>query len=105
MLAVLPEAGEAVCRGLRFRPEQRVVSFLSDKPLSLVRSWIGDTVTLVHMLPLTFNAFCDGPILLSPPNREAAELFGHIGTVTELDSCAQPRLLVLLPRFTVCLAN
>lgn len=85
MLAVLPGAGEEVCRSLRFRPEQKVINFLTDKTLPQVRSWIGETAALVHMVPLTFNAFCDGPIVLSPPNPEAAEIFGHIGQIIPLE--------------------
>lgn len=85
MLAVLPGAGEEVCRSLRFRPEQKVINFMSDKALPQIRAWIGETAALSHMVPLTFNAFCDGPIVLSPPNPEAAEIFGHIGTVIQLE--------------------
>lgn len=85
MLAVLPGAGEEVCRSLRFRPEQKVVNFMSDKALPQIRAWIGETAVLVHMVPLTFNAFCDGPIVLSPPQPEAAEIFGHIGRVLQLE--------------------
>ena len=85
MLAVLPGAGEEVCRSLRFRPEQKVLNFLSDKALPQVREWIGETAVLCHMVPLTFNAFSDGPIVLSPPNAEAAEIFGHIGQVIQLE--------------------
>lgn len=85
MLAVLPGAGEEVCRSLRFRPEQKVINFMSDKALPQIRAWIGETAALVHMVPLTFNAFTDGPIVLSPPNSEAAEIFGHIGKVIQLE--------------------
>ena len=85
MLAVLPGAGEEVCRSLRFRPDHKVINFMSDKTLPQIREWIGDTAVLCHMVPLTFNAFCDGPIVLSPPNGEAAEIFGHIGKVVQLE--------------------
>lgn len=85
MLAVLPKAGEEVCRSLRFRPDHKVINFMSDKTLPQVREWIGETAALVHMVPLTFNAFTDGPIVLSPPNGEAAEIFGHIGKVLQLE--------------------
>ena len=84
-LAVLPGAGEEVCRSLRFRPDHKVINFMSDKTLPQIREWIGDTAVLCHMGPLTFNAFCDGPIVLSPPNGEAAEIFGHIGKVVQLE--------------------
>lgn len=85
MLAVLPAAGEEVCRSLCFRPDHKVINFMSDKTLPQVRAWIGETAVLAHMVPLTFNAFADGPIVLSPPNSEAAEIFGHIGQVLQLE--------------------
>lgn len=79
VLSVLPQAAAEVCRSLRFRPAHKVVSLLPDKPLTLLRAWIGPTAVLTHMIPLTFNAFCDGPIILCPPQEEAAALFGRIG--------------------------
>lgn len=85
MLAVLPGAGEEVCRSLRFRPDHKVINLMSDKALPQIRAWIGETAVLAHMVPLTFNAFCDGPIVLSPPNPEAAEIFGHIGQMIQLE--------------------
>lgn len=85
MLAVLPGAGEEVCRSLRFRRSQKVINFMSDKALPQIREWIGETAALSHMVPLTFNAFTDGPIVLSPPNQEAAEIFGHIGTIIPVE--------------------
>lgn len=85
MLAVLPGAGEEVCRSLRFRREQKIINFMSDKALPQIREWIGETAALSHMVPLTFNAFSDGPIVLSPPNQEAAEIFGHIGRIIPLE--------------------
>ncbi|MBR3164717.1 MAG: NAD(P)-binding domain-containing protein, partial [Lachnospiraceae bacterium] len=67
MIAILPDAGEEVLKGLQFRKEHKVINFMSDKLLPDIRSWIGDTEVLVHMVPLTYNAAFDGPIVLSPP--------------------------------------
>jgi len=58
---------------------------MSDKTLPQIREWIGETHTLVHMVPLTFNEFTDGPIILCPPNREVSEVFGKIGRVVEVE--------------------
>lgn len=85
MLAVLPEAGEEVCRSLHFRPEQKVINFMFDKTAEQIRPWIVETKSLLYMIPLTFNAFTDGPILLCPPDEEAAEIFGHIGKIVETE--------------------
>ncbi len=86
MIAILPDAGEEVLKGLQFRKEHKVINFMSDKLLPDIRSWIGDTEVLVHMVPLTYNAVFDGPIVLSPPNEEAAEIFGSIGKVVQLEN-------------------
>ena len=85
VLAVLPQAGEEVCRSLRFRPDHKVINVMSDKTLPQIKSWIGETSVLVHLVPLTFNAFCDGPIVLCPPQPEAAEIFGHIGSMVQVE--------------------
>lgn len=85
VLAVLPPVGEEVCRSLDFRPDHKVINLLSDKTLPQIRSWIGETAELVHMVPLTFNEFTNGPIILCPPQKEAAEIFGHIGNVVEVE--------------------
>ena len=66
VLAVPPDQGEAVCRSLRFRADHKVISFLPDKSLPQLRDWIGETAMLVHMVPLTFNALCDGPVPAVP---------------------------------------
>lgn len=93
VLAVLPQVGEGICRSLRFRSDHKVISFFPDKALAQVRSWIGDTAELVHMLPLTFNAFADGPIILCPPQKEVAEIFGHIGKVVEMERSDEAAVL------------
>lgn len=85
VLAVLPEAGEEVCRSIRLRPDHKVINLLSDRSLPEVKSWIGETQVLVHMVPLTFNAITNGPIVLHPPQAEAAEIFGHIGTIIQIE--------------------
>ncbi|MCI8423010.1 MAG: NAD(P)-binding domain-containing protein [Lawsonibacter sp.] len=101
MLAVLPGAGEEACRSLCFRPEQKVINFMSDKTLPQIRAWIGETAALVHMVPLTFNASFQGPIVLSPSNREAAEIFGHIGQVIQVEERYHAAVLAAI---TACAA-
>lgn len=99
VLAVPPAAGESVCRSLRFRKAHKVISFLPDKTLPQLREWIGETAALVHMVPLTFNAICGGPILLYPPHPEIAALFGHIGRMTAVDT---PEQMSALSAITAC---
>lgn len=93
VLAVLPEQGEAVCKALQFRSDHKVINLLCDKTLEEVRSWIGETAVLLHAVPSTFHAFFDGPVVICPPNEEAAELLGKIGTVIQVDSRHQAAIL------------
>lgn len=89
VLAVPPQAAQEVCCGLRFRPDHTVISLLPDKSLSEITSWIGPTHSLVHLVPLTFNAVFDGPILLCPPQARVAAMFGRIGRVIEVEDSGQ----------------
>ena len=84
-LTVLPQAGEAVCRSLRFRPEQKIVNLMSDVNLPQIAEWIGPTALLVHLIPLSFVAVRRGPIILCPPLPEAVELIQPIGDVVPVE--------------------
>lgn len=102
VLAMLPEQGEEICRALRFRPEHKVVNLMCDRPLQQIRSWIGDTAALVHMVPSTFNAFFDGPIVLCPPQKEIAGIFGNIGVIVPVEKRRQAGVLASV---TACMLS
>lgn len=93
VLALLPQTAEAVLTELRFRPDHKVISFMADHAPSRIRAWIGETAVLTRMVPLTFHAYCNGPILLCPPQPEAEELFGRIGSVLPLTDAQQEAAL------------
>ena len=40
ILAVLPEAGEEVCRSLRFRPAHKIINVMFDKTVEQIAAWI-----------------------------------------------------------------
>ena len=86
IVATLPDVGEEIYRSLTFRPTHKVINVLFDKTVGQIRSWLNcEVAALLHMIPLTFNAFTDGPIVQCPPNPEAAEIFGHIGKVISVE--------------------
>ena len=86
-VSVLPGQGEAVLRPLRFRPEQKVVSVITGKPLSLVSSWIGGPVAkILCITPLPCVEHRVGPIILHPRNPEAEALFAPLGEIVAVDS-------------------
>lgn len=88
-LAVLPSAGEEVCRAINFRPEHKIINLISDKTLPQLREWIGPTEILVHMIPLSFVANTRGPIVLCPYQAEVEALIAPIGQVVAVDDRRQ----------------
>lgn len=87
VIAVWPQAGEEVLRSLTFRPDHKVINVMFDKTVEEVTSWMNCKVsTLLHMIPGTYLSFCPGPIVQCPPTPEAAEIFGHIGRIVNVES-------------------
>lgn len=87
ILAVWPQAGEQVIRSLTFRPDHKVINVMFDKTVEEVASWMNCGVdTLLHMIPGTFLTFYPGPIVQCPPTAEAAEIFGKIGKIVNVES-------------------
>ena len=102
VIAVLPEAGESVVRSLTFRPEHKIVNVMFDKTAATVASWMNvPPAKIVYLLPGTFNAFCHGPMILCPPDGEAAEIFGQIGEITPL---RDPSETAVYAAVTACFA-
>ena len=87
VIAVWPEAGEQVLRSLTFRPTHKVINVMFDKTVEELRPWMNCEVdTMLHMIPGTFLSFCRGPIVQCPPTPEAAEIFGQIGEIVNVNS-------------------
>ena len=102
ILAVHPNIGEDVCRSLRFRPDHKVINLMFDKSIGQIRDFIGEVDTILFMIPLTFNAFTDGPIVLYPANDEAAAIFGHIGRIIFADD---PDQALVYDTFSGCVTS
>ena len=86
ILALPPAQGETILRGLRFRPEHKVINLLADKSLEQIASWIGTTAFLAHMVPLPFVAQHFGPIVIYPQSEELCRLMSPLGQVVEVNS-------------------
>lgn len=84
-LTVLPRDGEAVISPLSFRPEQKILTIMSDHPVERVLSWTGEVAEIVRMVPLPFAAMHIGPIAIYPANAGIREMFAPLGDVIELD--------------------
>ena len=87
VIAVWPQAGEEVVRSLTFRPEQKIINVMFDKTAEQVASWMNCTPdTIIHMIPGTYLTFYPGPIVMCPSCPEAAEIFGRIGKIVNVES-------------------
>lgn len=85
IISVLPQIGLKVLEGLSFNKTHHVVNLMSDKKLDQLRSVIGQTQTLVHMVPLSFISRREGPIAIYPPNSLIEDLFKKLGHIIVLD--------------------
>ncbi len=102
VLAMLPEQGEEICRQLHFRKDHKVINLMCDRALPDIRSWIGDTAALVHMVPSTFNAFFSGPIVLCPSQPEVETIFQNIGVIVSVEERCQAGVLASI---TACMLS
>ena len=96
ILALLPRDTEDILKPLRFRPEQKLVSLISDHPLEQIQAWAGTTAKAVRMVPLPFAALHMGPIAYYPPYAEIHALIQPLGQLIELDSEAALNTILTL---------
>ena len=84
-LTVIPRLADEILSPLHFRPEQKILTIMSDHPVRRVREWTGDVTKIVRMVPLPFAAMHIGPIAIFPKDEEVEELFAPLGKVISLD--------------------
>ena len=84
-LTLLPRDAEAVLSALSFRPEQKILTIMSDHPVARVQGWTGKTAKIVRMVPLPFAAMRIGPIAIWPKDPEVEALFVSFGQVLAVE--------------------
>ena len=85
MLTVLPRDAETVLAPLTFRPEQKILTIMSDHPVERVLSWTGPVEKIVRMVPLPFAAMHIGPIAIYPEDAEIRTMFEPLGSVIAVE--------------------
>jgi len=88
-LALRPDMASPLIEDLRFRPDQRIVSFISTLSLADLRPLVEPASTICRMVPLPPVADHLGPVVLCPPQKEIAALFSGIGTLVQVETEAQ----------------
>jgi len=83
-LSVTPEVGEKIIKDLKFRSNQKVISFISTITLSQLKRMIKKKVDIVRAIPLPPISIKEGPIPICPPNKKIKAFFDKLGSTVEI---------------------
>ena len=85
-LAITPKIGEQIIPKLKFRSNQKVVSFISTIKLAQLKKFIKKKVKIVRAIPLPPISIGKGPVPICPPDKQVKSFFDKIGTTIEIKS-------------------
>ena len=88
-LAVRPQVAADVLAALKFRPQQRVASFIATLDSAEIARRIQPARLIGRVAPVPPAARREGPIAMCPPNDRLAEFLDPIGTVIQVSDEAQ----------------
>ena len=83
-LAVTPKVGKKILPKLKFRSNQKVVSFIATINLAQLKNILGRKIKIVRAIPLPPIAFKKGPVPICPPDKQVKSFFDKIGTTVEV---------------------
>ena len=83
-LAVTPKVGKKIIPSLKFRSNQKVISFIATINLTQLKKAIGRKVKIVRAIPLPPISLRKGPIPICPPDKQIKSFFNKLGTTIEI---------------------
>ena len=83
-LAVTPSVGKKVIKGLKFKSNQTIISFISTITLSQLKKAVKVKAEIVRAIPLPPISLKKGPVPICPPNKKVKIFFDKIGTTVEI---------------------
>jgi len=83
-LAVTPKVGKKIIPNLKFRSNQKVISFIATINLAQLKKDIGKKVKIIRAIPLPPISFKKGPVPICPPDKQVKRFFNKIGTTVEI---------------------
>ncbi len=83
-LSVTPTVGQKIIKTLEFKPNQKVISFISTITLSQLKKMIKNKVDIVRAIPLPPISLREGPIPICPPNKKVKAFFDQLGSTIEI---------------------
>ena len=83
-LAVTPKIGKKILKKLKFRSNQKIISFIATINLAQLKKYIGKNVKIVRAIPLPPISLKKGPVPICPPDKQVKSFFDKIGTTVEI---------------------
>ena len=83
-LSVTPSVGEKIIKDLKFRTNQKVISFISTITLSQLKKMIKKKIDIVRAIPLPPISLREGPVPICPPNKNVKAFFDKLGSTVEI---------------------
>ena len=85
-LAVTSRVGKKILPKLKFRSNQKVVSFIATINLAQLKKIIKKKVKIVRAIPLPPISIKKGPVPICPPDKQIKSFFDKIGTTVEINN-------------------
>tara|TARA_X000000368_G_scaffold379614_1_gene334825 strand:- start:299 stop:1066 length:768 start_codon:yes stop_codon:yes gene_type:complete len=83
-LAVTPSVGEKIIKELKFKPNQKIISFISTITIPRLKRMIKVKADIVRAIPLPPISLKEGPIPICPPNKKVKKFFDQLGSTIEI---------------------
>ena len=83
-LAVTPKVGKKILPKLKFRSNQKVISFIATINLVQLKKTLGNKIKIVRAIPLPPISLKKGPVPICPPDKKVKGFFDKIGTTIEV---------------------
>ena len=85
-LAITPDVGNKIIKNLKFKNNQKIISFISTISLGNLKRMIKVKCDIVIAIPLPPISIKKGPIPIYPPNKKIKNFFNKIGSVIEIQN-------------------
>ena len=85
-LSVTPKIGEKILPKLKFKSNQKIISFISTINLSQLKKIVKKKAKIVRAIPLPPISIGKGPVPIYPPDKQVKSFFNKIGTTVEIRS-------------------
>ena len=83
-LSVTPTVGNKIIKDLKFKTNQKVISFISTITLLQLKKMIKKKVDIVRAIPLPPISLKEGPVPICPPNKKIKTFFDQLGSTIEI---------------------